>query len=54
MRRARVTIVTLEKQLVLNTISVCSLSYPEYKTRALYYVVSFGLSASTIFLHIIS
>jgi hypothetical protein len=40
--RVRVTIVAVEKQYVLNIMSVCaySLSYPACKAHALYYVKS--------------
>jgi hypothetical protein len=33
---------------------VCSLSYPAYKEHAPYYIVTYGLSSSTIFFYIIS
>ena len=35
-------------------VCVCSLSYPEYKANALYYIVICGMSGFTIFFHIIS
>jgi hypothetical protein len=35
-------------------VCVCSLSYPAYKAHVPYYVVTYGLSGSTFFWHIIS
>ena len=66
MRRVRVTIVAVEKQWELNSVSVCLQSciiYPVCRLHLLcaalhltspYYIVSCGLSGSTIFFHIIS
>ena len=54
MRRFRVTIVAVEKQQVLYSLCVCSLSYPARKAHAPYYIVICGLSGCTTFFHIIS
>ena len=56
LRRVRIIIVAVEQQEVLHILSVCvcSLSYPAYKARAPYYIVTCDLSGCTIFFHIIS
>jgi hypothetical protein len=51
MWRVRVTIVAVEKQQVLHTLCVCSLSYPACKAHAPYYIVICGLWLHQIFRH---
>ena len=53
-RGVGLTIVAVEKQNVLHTLSVClQLFYPACNAHAPYYIVIYGVSGSTIFLHII-
>ena len=56
LRRVRVTIVAVEKQLILHILSVCvcSLRYAACGAHAPYYTVICGLYDSTIFFQILS
>jgi hypothetical protein len=55
LRRVRVSNVAVEKQCVLHFGSVCfcSLNYPTRQAHAPCYVVTCGLSGSTIYFHVI-
>jgi hypothetical protein len=52
--RVRVIIVIVEKNLVLLILCTCSVTYLADSVRALYYIVTCGLSDFFIFFHIIS
>ena len=56
LRRVRVKTSSVEKQYVLNFMSVCvysCLKHPDYKVHAPYYIVICGLSGCTTFFNII-
>jgi hypothetical protein len=53
-RHIRETIVALEKAVSIKYyVCVCSLSYPAFKAHAPCYIVTCGLSGSTVFFHLI-
>jgi hypothetical protein len=54
LRYVRITIVAVGSKYYIFRMYVCSLSYPACTVHAQYYIVICGLSASTIFFHILS